>query len=368
MNVQDLVDAMQSIAPAELAEGWDNVGLLVGDPAAKLERLLLCIDLTPAVLAEARAAGAQAVIAYHPPIFKGIRNVRSNDPASGVIFDAVRHGIAVYTPHTALDVVAGGTNDVLADALYLTQRRPLSPATPAPSRDLKLVTFVPTGVVDSVAQAVFAAGAGHIGDYDGVSFRSPGTGTFRGGEGTNPAIGEAGKRESVEEIRLEVVVPQRSIGDVVTALREAHPYEEVAFDLVPRVEPALAAGMGRIAEFEDPQPREVLFSRIRRELGVDHLLVAGPTDGDVRRAAVCAGSCGDLLDAAAAQGAELYLTGELKHHDALRAARLGMTAVCVLHSNSERATLSVLRRRLVELLPGLTAEPAESDRDPFRVL
>ena len=368
MIVQDLVDAMQSIAPAELAESWDNVGLLVGDPTAKLGRLLLCIDLTPAVLAEARAVGAQAVVAYHPPIFKGIRRVVNDDRASGVIYDAVHFGISVYTPHTALDVVSGGTNDVLADALYLTQRRPLSPAMPTPSRDLKLVTFVPAGAADAVAQALFAAGAGRVGNYDECSFRSAGTGTFRGGDGSQPVVGKAGQSEFVEEIRVEVVVPQRHVGAVVSALCDAHPYEEPAFDLLPRVAPAQADGMGRIGDFEDPQPRDVLFARIRRELNVDRLLVAGPTDGEVRRAAVCAGSCGDLLDTAAAQGAELYLTGELKHHDALRAARLGMTAVCVLHSNSERATLAMLRRRLVESLPGLSAEPAESDRDPFQVL
>lgn len=368
MNVRNLVEAMEAIAPTRLAESWDNVGLIVGDAEAQLRRILLCIDLTPSVLAEARAHGAGAVVAYHPPIFKGLRHLRAGDVASGVIFDAVRHNIAVYSPHTALDVAPGGTNDVLADALYLTSRKPLRPAGAGEASEVKLVTFVPAEQVDAVAAALFEAGAGRIGNYDQCSFRTNGTGSFRGGEGSNPAVGEAGQSERVEEVRLEVVVKRADLAAVVAALRSSHPYEEPAYDVFPRLDVAGDVGLGRIGEFEDPVSRDVLIGRARRELNVEHLLVAGPLLGDVRRIAVCAGSCGDLLDVAAAQGAEFYLTGELKHHDALRAARLGMTVACVLHSNSERATLDVLRRQLVDRLSGVAVEPAESDRDPFTIV
>lgn len=368
MNVRDLSNAMEAIAPTRLAEAWDNVGLIVGDPDAPLRRILLCIDLTPSVLAEARAHGAEAVVAYHPPIFKGLKRLRAGDVASGVIFDAIRHQIAVYSPHTALDVAPGGTNDVLADAMYLTSRKPLRPIGPGEAAEVKLVTYVPTDQADAVAAALFEAGAGHTGNYDQCSFRTTGTGSFRGGEGTHPAIGEPGRSERVEEVRLEVIVPRSNLSAAVGALRVSHPYEEPAYDVFPRLDPRSEVGLGRIGEFEDPVSRDVLIGRARRELNVENLLVAGPLIGDVSRIAVCAGSCGDLLDTAAAAGAEFYLTGELKHHDALRAARLGMTVACVLHSNSERATLDVLRRRLVERLPGVIVEPAESDRDPFVIV
>jgi hypothetical protein len=219
-----------------------------------------------------------------------------------------------------------------------------------------------------VAEALFAAGAGRIGDYRECSFRVAGMGTFFGGEETSPAVGQRGRRESVAELRLETVVPAGRVGEVVAALKEAHPYEEPAFDLLRRAAAPRAVGLGRIGDFEDEVPRDVLIGRIKRELGVERVLVAGPTDGRVRRVAVCAGSCGDLLEVAIARGAELYLTGELKHHDALRAASVGLTVVCVLHSNSERATLSRLRGRLGDLLPGVDVSLSTADRDPFSIL
>ena len=362
MSVNDLIAAMDQIAPLRDAEPWDNVGLILGDPSADLSRVLLCIDLTPAVVQEARRQRCEAVVAYHPPLFKNVTKLTAGDPA----FEAVRHGIAVYTPHTALDVADGGTNDVLADALYLTRREPLRLA--SPGEDLKLTTFVPAEALEKVADALFAAGAGRIGDYRECSFRTTGTGTFFGEAGTSPAVGQAGRREQAQEVRLETVVPAARVNEVVSALQAAHPYEEPAFDLLKRALPPRQIGLGRIGDFDEPVPRDVLFGRVKRELGVDHLLVAGPIDGTVHRVAVCAGSCGDLLDAAARRGAELYLTGELKHHDALRAARLGLTAVCVLHSNSERATLRRLRERLGDLLAGTSVLISEADADPFRVL
>ncbi len=368
MNVRDLTNAMERIAPTAAAEAWDNVGLLVGDPDAALTGVCLCIDLTAEVFNEARQLRANAVVAYHPPIFKGAKRLLAGDVEHGVVFDAIRTGVAIYSPHTALDVAAGGTNDVLADCLYLTNRRPLRSAKPDES-NFKLVVFVPEEATERVADALFDAGAGSIGSYSRCSFRSRGQGTFMGDETTNPSIGQPGQLERVEEVRLEMIVSSSALSAVVKALRESHPYETPAFDLLRVAVDQSDRGMGRIGDFDEPVPRDVLIGRIRRELGVDHVLVAGPIDGEVHRIAVCAGSCGsEMLDEVARQGAELYLTGELRHHDALRAQRLGITVVCVLHSNSERATLERLRRRLESELPGVPIAVSETDRDPFCIL
>ncbi|MEL7239386.1 MAG: Nif3-like dinuclear metal center hexameric protein, partial [Planctomycetota bacterium] len=204
MTVQDLIDAMERMAPTRHAEPWDNVGLLCGDPAAELTGVSLCIDLTREVVEEAVAAGASAVIAYHPPIFKDLRRLTPSDPAGMAAFHAVRVGLAVYSPHTALDVAEGGTNDVLADVLGLATRRPLQPVKPAAI--FKVVVYVPTGDVETVADTMHEAGAGHIGRYDRCSFRTPGTGTFRGDNTTSPTIGTAGQLEHVDEVRFETVV------------------------------------------------------------------------------------------------------------------------------------------------------------------
>ena len=391
MHLRDLMDAMEKIAPLRDAEPWDNVGLILGDAAAQVRRVLLCIDLTADVVEEAVRDRCDAVVAYHPPIFKDLRKVvadagrdelrdqKSTVSRSGgatatitasspgaIVFEALRHGIAVYSPHTALDVADGGTNDVLAEAMGLKNAAPLrlSP----PGEDLKLVTFVPTEAAEKVADALFAAGAGQIGDYRECSFMIPGTGTFYAEEGANPAVGQKGRRERVAEVRLETLVPEGKAEAVVAALMASHPYEEPAFDLLKRALPPQARGMGRIGNLEEPVARDILITRIKHELDVGHVLLAGPMHGLVRRAACCAGSCGDLMDLAAARGAELYLTGELKHHDALRAMRLGMTVVCVLHSNSERAVLKRVREKLAEMLKGVEVRCCEADCDPFSIV
>ena len=361
MTVDTLVHAMEQLAPTRRAEPWDNVGLLAGDPHHSLTHILLTIDYTAEVADEAGNLGCDAVIAYHPVLFDPIKKLT----AGHLVFDAIRRGIAIYSPHTALDLADGGTNDVLADALGMVDRRPLSgckmPLTPW---HYLLITFVPDGALEKVAAALSDAGAGCIGNYSHCTYRSPGTGTFLPHEGAHPAIGQVGKLEYVDEIRIETIVPVGRIDAVVQALRQSHPYEEPAFDLIQLSASPDGTGMGRIGQVP-PTDRGALIERVRNALGLNHVLVAGPTSGPVTIAACAAGSCGPLFQQAIAQNAQLYLTGELKHHDALHAAAAGLTVVCVLHSNSERATLRRLCGRLAPLLPGVQLTLSRADRDPF---
>ncbi|HEX2568642.1 MAG TPA: Nif3-like dinuclear metal center hexameric protein [Polyangia bacterium] len=362
MQLADVIKVLEALAPTRFAEEWDNVGLLAGDPEQPISRALLTIDYTRAVADEAERQGCELVVSYHPPLFRPVKRLLASD----LVYQAVRRGRALYSPHTALDVAPGGTNDVLADALGLAERQALRPGKTGETQ-FKLVTFLPEEHVERLSAALFAAGAGRIGNYSACSFRSPGMGTFFGEAGANPVLGQAGRLEFASELRVETVVPIARLHAVLAALRANHPYEEPAFDLVRLAEPPRpGVGMGRIGTLPGV-PRPVLFERIRAALQVRHLLVAGPTEGEVRRAAVCAGACGDLLGDALAQRADLYLTGELRHHDALRAAEAGMTVVCVLHSNSERRTLTQLAARLGERLPGLAIHVSEMDRDPFEV-
>jgi dinuclear metal center YbgI/SA1388 family protein len=362
MKLKQIVDALEEIAPTRYAESWDNVGLLVGDPSQEISSAMLTIDYTPEVACEAAGKKCDLVISYHPPIFGGLKRVLSGG-SSSLIFDAIRRGVAIYSPHTALDLAPDGTNDMLADAVGMTDRQPLKVLEGKPTH-CKLVTFVPEKDVEKVSRAMFDAGAGRIGNYSACSFRLNGTGTFFGEEGTNPAVGESGKLERVDEIRIETVVPVASVSDVVRALRASHPYEEPAFDLNMLAAAPTGLGMGRVGAVA-PIQRERLFERIKHELGIDRLLIAGPLTGDVKSAAVCAGSCGDLLDDAITKKVDLYLTGEMRHHDAIKAARAGVTVVCCLHSNSERAVLKRLAGNLAKRLPGLELSLSQQDRDPF---
>lgn len=368
-QLADLIEVMERIAPPAYAESWDNVGLIVGSRDQKLERVMLTIDYTPEVAAEVREANADAVLAYHPPIFDAIKRVTS-DGSTELIFDAIRRGVAIYSPHTALDVAEGGTNDVLADAIAMTDRRPLKVRSSNACTHHKLVTFVPPEHFNLVSGALFSNGAGRIGAYDSCGFRTQGVGTFRGDPGTNPAVGRADRVESVDEVRFETIVPNANLERVVDALRRHHPYEEVAFDLIPLTpSPHPPVGIGRIGKLPGDATAEMLINMLKRAIGVDRLLVAGSTDRLVKRVAVCAGACGgDLLTEAIRQRADLYITGELRHHDALRATRAELTVVATLHSNSERVTLASLRDRLKSALPEVQFLLAGSDRDPFSIV
>ncbi|HVT87450.1 MAG TPA: Nif3-like dinuclear metal center hexameric protein [Tepidisphaeraceae bacterium] len=369
MKLTQVIQTLEEIAPTRYAEPWDNVGLLVGDLSKDVSSIMLTIDYTAEVAEEARSANCDLLIAYHPPIWDGLKKIDS----TSLIYDAIRRSVAIYSPHTALDIAPGGTNDMLADAIGLIRPSPLKRASPAVTQ-YKLVTFVPEDHVEKVASALFNAGAGKIGDYSSCSFRIKGTGTFFGGEGANPSAGSKGKLEQVQEIRIETVLPVSAIDSVIQALKQSHPYEEPAFDLNMLAAHPTGLGMGRIGEMPFTPMANILDS-IKRALEIKHLLVAGPATGNITKAAVCAGACGKLLDDAIAQKAQLYLTGEMRHHDALRAASLGMTVVCVLHSNSERAVLKRLSAELSKRLAA--AEPAaplpaihlsRKDRDPFSVL
>lgn len=365
-KLKDIVAVLDDLAPLRYAESWDNVGLLVGDPSADVARVLVTVDYTAAVAEEARAAGAELVVAYHPPMFAAVKRA----PNDALWVDAIKRGVALYSPHTALDVAKDGTNDFLADACGVDakERRAIR-AHAAKDAHYKLVTFVPEDAVEKVSEAVFAAGAGRIGAYTHCSFRLSGTGTFFGEEGTNPAVGEKGKLETAAEVRLETLVGIGKIDAVVAAMRRVHPYEEPAFDIV-RLAPAgeaPAIGLGRIGPVIREAPRASLIEKLKGALGVSHLLVAGPTDGNAKRVAVAAGAGGELLEEAIRAKADVFVTGEIRHHDALGAARRGVTVIAALHSNSERAAVRAYAKRIAERAAGVDVVSSQADADPFVV-
>ena len=358
MIVHDVATILDSLAPLQTAADWDNVGLLVGDALQPVRRVLLTIDYTEAVAREVASAGCELVVAYHPPVFKSLKRL----PRHSLIAQAICQGIAIYSPHTALDVAEGGTNDVLAGALGLTVRQPIKPLAEVPSTTFKLIFFVPPQFDEAVCAALFAAGAGNIGKYSACSFRSAGTGTFLGALDTQPHTGRPGERARADELRVEVVVPAARLTSVLQALRETHPYEEPAFDMQPRYE-AQRLGWGRIGPMAGSRREAV--ARLKQNLGLAQVLIAGSLDLPAECAAVCAGAGGEFLDAALARGAKLFVTGELRHHDALKVVARGATAVMLLHSNSERAALVPLAERLRLAAPALEVIISRSDCDPI---
>jgi dinuclear metal center YbgI/SA1388 family protein len=366
MLLSQIIKLLDEIAPLANAEPWDNVGLLAGDPKQSITKVMLTIDYNPSVAHEARNLHCDCIIAYHPPIFSAVKRLTA-DGSGALIYDAIRRGVAIYSPHTAWDAAGGGTNDFLADCLGLTDVAPLRTIQPGP-RYYKLVTFVPESHVDAVSNALFAAGAGHIGNYHSCSFRAPGIGTFFGQAGTNPAVGQPGILEQQPEFRLETIIPIAKSGAIIRALTLSHPYEEPAFDLAPLAALPGTAGHGRVGNLPRETSVEAVVDTLKQSLGVTGLLLASSRSTS-HRIAICAGAGGELLDNAIAAKADLYLTGELRHHDALKALQAGMSVICTLHSNSERPSLTRLMSRLRQAL-GPEAPPmvlSQMDWDPFSI-
>lgn len=379
MTLADLIAAIESIAPPALAEPWDNTGLILGDAACPLRGpVLLTIDLTAPVADEAIRAACGAVISYHPPIFEPIRRLTAESPRGGALLRLARAGIAVYSPHTALDAAEGGLTDWLMRAIVSERANEaaainapcgspiIAHAALDPRQALKLVTFVPEAHADRLREALAVAGAGRIGEYDHCSFALPGTGSFRGSASSNPAVGRPGRLEFVSEVRLEMVCAHAALPGVIAALRRAHPYEEPAFE-VHALQPIPDArrGPGRVADLPAPTlPREIAH-RVKAATG-SPLVTLAPADADrpVRRVACVPGSGGALLAAARAAGAECFVTGEMKHHDVLAAVEQGASVILAGHTETERPYLPILAARLRAAMPGVAFTVSSADRAP----
>ncbi len=367
-TIADLCAAMEKIAPTWAAMDWDNVGLIAGAPDWPARRALLTIDLTPDVADEALARRVDAVIAYHPPVFRAVKRLQPGmREQEDIAAELLSRRVAVYSPHTALDASPDGANAVLAQLAGLVDLKPFRPAA-APQHGYKLVTFVPAEALGQVADAVHGAGAGIIGDYTRCSYRIEGEGTFVAGASAHPAVGKRGRLEHVAETRFETVVPQDRLGAVAAALRDAHPYEEPAFDIYPLSPQSMPdIGQGRVGRFRAPVTLGSLARELSKKTHARAAAMIGKPGTKLRRGYVCVGSAGLLpleADEPAARG-DVVITGEIRHHDALRYDRLGIAAIALGHSTSERPVIGVLARRLSRELPSTEFLISRKDRDPL---
>lgn len=365
MKLEQIRRAVEAVAPLALAQDWDNVGFLVGDPTRDIQRILMTIDTTRAVVAEAKRFKADLILAYHPVIWDGLKRITA-DGATAPIYELIRANIGVFSIHTALDTAAGGINDALAAILPLHDAKPIGDYVADPAGpQYKVITFVPHEAVNAVAEALYAAGAGAIGQYSHCGFMAEGVGTFLPLEGANPAIGKRGTLERVREIRLETVVAADKTAAVIAALRAAHPYETPAFDVFRHYDVENKLGLGRMGTLKKPTSLDAIVKNIKTVTGARAVGLIGPAKRTIRKAAVCAGSCGKILDTVIAAGCDLYLTGELKHHQALAAQEAGLTCICLSHTVSERFALKNLAKTLKKQLNGVTIRLSQKDADPF---
>jgi len=366
MKIKDIAEVIEEIAPLKLAQGWDNVGLLIGDAQRGVKNILLTIDVTADVIAEAKKLKTDLIVSYHPVIWDGLKRVTADGPGS-VVYELIRRRIAVFSIHTALDSAIGGVNDGLAEIIGIRNGEPIGDYVDNPAGDnYKLVVFVPVGSAAKVSNAIFTAGAGAIGNYSHCGFRAEGTGSFLPLKAAKPAVGKKGKLERVSEVRFETIVPAERIDDCIATMKKAHPYEEPAFDVFKLYNGRDKFGLGRIGELEKPKQLNEIIKRIKRYTGAKAVGIVGKEKRLVRRAAVCAGACGKIINLVIAERCDLYVTGELKHHQALAAKEAGLTCVCLSHSVSERFILRKLARQLRSRVKKVTIKISKKDADPFK--
>jgi len=364
VTVRDIWEALDAVFPFAHRADWDNVGILLGDPKAPARRVLIALDATSAVVSACRAHRTDLLVTHHPVIHSPLKSIRTDHVASAAVHELIRMGVAVISAHTNADVAPGGVSHALARRIGLRRIRPLLPG--EPSDACKVAVFVPPGHADAVLHALSKAGGGRIGAYARCSFWVAGTGTFVPAEGARPFLGKPGIEERVEEVRLESVVAGSLLQGVLRAVREAHPYEEPAIDVYPLKSGALGGGIGAVGDREREAPLEEVLEDVSRAARTSWIRVAGPRKRLVRRIAVVAGSGSEFAGAAQAAGADLFLTGDIKYHQALAAAGGDMVVADIGHGSGERWILPEFRRVISARFGRKVATRVVMEDEPMR--
>lgn len=366
-RVADIVGLVHRIAPPHLAEVWDNVGLQVGDSRASVRRILVCLDVERSAIDEAARLGADVIVCHHPLIFHPLKRLTPSDPTGDIIYRAIQQNIAIVAAHTNLDRAVDGLNDWLAAQLGLNAVAPLE--RPRSDGYYKLVVYVPSGHEHAVMEAMFAAGAGHIGAYDRCSFRTSGTGTFRGGSDTDPFIGTPGVHEEAAELRLETIIPIHLHERIITRMIKAHPYEEVAYDLIPLANPVTGPGLGRIGVLAEKLTLDAFARQVKTALDVTAVRLVGNADQLISKVAVCGGGGMVTYAEALRLGADCLVSGDIKFHDALRARSDGMALIDAGHFGTEKIMPAKMAERLTSLMAeeryGFEIIVMTKEQDPF---
>ena len=364
VKIKDVLDYLETIAPLSYQESYDNSGLLTGDPADEVTGILVTLDCTEEVVAEALASGCNMIVSHHPIIFKGLKRLTGRTYVERTVIRAIRHGIAIYAIHTNLDNVQQGVNRRIGEKIGLSDLRILA----AKNEKLtKLVTFIPRENADQVLHAIHQAGAGQIGNYSNCSFRVEGTGTFMPNEKAGPYIGKPLTQEFVNEIRAEVIFPSHLETAVMNALRESHPYEEVAYYLTRLLNENQEVGSGMVGELDQPQEPMEFLKRLKERMGlsvVRHTQLAGKP---VQRVAVCGGAGSFLLQAAINAAADVYVSADFKYHEFFDAE--GRIVIADIgHYESEVFTKDLLLEVLTKKFPTFAINFSRTTTNPISYL
>ncbi len=361
-KVREIIKALEEAAPLSLQESYDNSGLQVGEPSMEVKAILVTLDVTEEVLSEAEKHGCNLVVSHHPVIFGGLHSLTGKTPAERMVSTALRKDIAIYSGHTNFDAIQGGVSTYMANRLGLSDQQILDPAG---GQLKKLVVFVPHQQLEQVRQAIFDAGAGHIGDYDSCSFNLEGRGTFRGSEGTDPFVGEPGKLHQEPETRLETIVPASLIGSVLKAMIRAHPYEEVAYDIYPLENTDPGRGMGLVGNLPEAMDEKAFLRKVKELFHTGVIRHSALRGLQVQRVALCGGSGSFLLKKAVASRADVFLTGDVKYHQFFDAGDQ-IVLMDIGHYESEQFTRELFYDLLKKKFPTFAIRLSETETNPIK--
>jgi dinuclear metal center YbgI/SA1388 family protein len=366
-KVSDIIGIINKIAPFAHAEGWDNVGLQVGDPAMPSDRIMVALDPCKEAVDAAVAAGCRLLLTHHPLLFSPLKKISLADPTGSIVSAALKNDLSIVALHTNYDIAEGGVNDLLAQRLGVEGGEPLKQT--GGDELVKLAVFVPVEHKEKLLDSLVPFSA-KIGNYSDCSFGVEGTGTFKPLDGARPFLGQVGKRERVEETRLEVLLQRKDLAAAINAMLKAHPYEEPAFDLYPVLNQGKMRGLGRIGRLIESLTLEQFARRVKEMLGVETGRLVGNPCRIIRKVALCGGSGMSLMHDAVHKGADVFVTGDIKYHEAREAEALGMALIDAGHFGTERIMIGGLAETLGKELAKrkFAAEivPFSGEQEPFR--
>lgn len=364
MKVKNIIPILEELAPLGYAEDFDNVGLLVGTMDQEVSGILVCHDALENVVEEAIAQNCNFIVCFHPILFSGLKKITGKNYVERAVIKAIKNDIAIYAIHTALDNHQEGVNKIFCTTLGLEQTRILIPKE---QYIQKLVTYVPMQYTEKVRQALFAAGAGAIGNYDHCSFISEGKGSFRGNEHSNPVIGQAGVEEIVEEHKVEVTYEKHLQGKVLSALFQAHPYEEVAYELYNLANKLQNVGMGMIGELKEPMDEIAFLKMVKEKTGTGGIRHSALLNKPIQKVAVLGGSGSFAIKAALQQKADAFITADLKYHQFYEAENQ-LVLADISHFESERYTKNYIVEFLSKKMPNFAVILSTVNTNPVNYL
>lgn len=364
VKIKDVTTYLETIAPLSYQESYDNAGLITGDAGAAVTGVLVTLDCTEAVVQEAIDKKCNLIVAHHPIVFKGLKRLTGSNYVERTIILAIKNDIAIYAIHTNLDSVSTGVNRKLGERIGLKNLRILAPKADTLS---KLVTFVPQADTEKVLQALYDAGAGQIGNYKNCSFRTAGTGSFLPTADANPHIGTANRQEFVLEDRIEVLVPTPLKSQILKALRNAHPYEEVAYYLSGLINDNQQVGSGMVGELENSLPPDEFLLSLKQKLNLKVVRHTAMGKKPVSKVAICGGSGSFLLNQAIRAGAQVFVTADFKYHEFFDADNQIIVAD-IGHYESEVSTKELLQDVLMKKFPTFAINFSETDTNPISYL